>query len=766
MEEVFVNRFIKIVLCIFAILASAHAMADKIQKITIHGNQRVEKSTIKEYLNLNIGDNFSQLIKSKAVKSLYSTSLFESVGLQYNGGKLEVIVKETPFVSKIEFKGNYKVKTELLAREIYTSPGESLRKDKLRTDVSKIKEIYKRSGRFSVKVKSQIESQENNRAKVIFDINEGPKTGVKQIAFVGNENYKDSELRSMVMTKESKWFRFLETNDTFDPDRIEFDKQLLSRFYNSVGFADFRVISVTADLLTTKEGFAITYSVDEGEKYNFGKITLLNKLANIDSKEVLKFIDNKKGKTFDLGAMHRMAEKISEYLAGKGYPQVSVRPDVQTNRKTREVDVVIVIEQADKVFINNINIEGNLKTEDHVVRRQLQIAEGDVYNKGKLERGERNIRNLDYFGKFALSMAPTEKRDRYDVNINVEEKSTASIGFDLGYNTSGGPFGRISFLERNLVGTGKYFNAGVQAGRKSIYYYTGITDPNFLDKDLSLGGNIYRSENSSGSGFANGEQNYSLKSLGAKTTLGYDITDDLSHAIEYSIKRDELKAPKGSNSAFIKEQDGKYTTSSISQSLTYDRADNLNLPKNGFLITGTQEFAGLGGNTKYLKHELDGKAFKSFVDNKYTLKFSASAGIINGIKGKKVRISDRFNVGDYTLRGFAHGGIGPRDVATNEGLGGQKYYTASTELSFPVGLPEEFNVTGAVFADVGSLWDADSQASSPKGFHNKKSVRASVGFGFLWITRIAPIRVDWGFPVKKEIFDEKQNFHIKFTTSL
>lgn len=760
------NRFIKVVFFIFTIIFSSVAVADKIKAININGNQRIEKSTIREYLGLNVGDEFSQSVKSDSVKSLYSSLLFENVSLRFNNGILDVTVKETPFVSKIEFKGNYKVKTELLAREIYTSPGESLRKAKLRTDVTKIKEIYKRSGRFSAKVKSQIETQENNRVKVIFDIDEGPKTGVKDISFVGNENYKDSELRSIIMTKESRWFRFLETNDTFDPDRIEFDKHLLSKFYNSVGFADFRVISVTADLLPTKEGFAITYSIDEGEKYNFGKITLHNKLANINDKEVLKFIDDKDGQTYDHGAMQRVSEKISEYLAGKGYPQVNVSPEIHTNRKTRKVDVVIVVDEADKVFINNINIEGNLKTEDHVIRRQLQISEGDVFNKEKIERGERNIRNLDYFGKFALKMSPTEKKDRYDVNINVEEKSTAHIGFDLGYNTAGGPFGRISFLERNLVGTGKYFNAGVQAGRKSIYYYTGLTDPNFMDKDLSLGGNIYRSENGRGSGFANGEQNYSLKSTGARTSLGYDITDDLSHSVDYSIKKDELKAPSGTNSVFIKEQVGRFITSSIAHTLTYDKTDSIVLPKNGYIVSGTQEFAGLGGNTKYLKHEADLKAFKSFVDNKYTVKISTAAGIIKGVRGKKVRISDRFNVGDYSLRGFAHGGIGPRDVVTDEGLGGQKYYTVSTELNFPVGLPEEFNVTGAVFADAGSLWDADSKASTSKGFYNKKSIRASVGFGVLWITRIAPIRLDWGFPIKKEQFDEKQTFHIKFTTSL
>ena len=748
------------------VAVSSSAVAEVIKQISVSGNQRVEKSTIIEYLGMEVGDKYAPEAKNNAVKSLYATSLFETINIIFHQGILDVKVQETPFISKVVFIGNSKVKTNLLANEIYTAPGESLRKAKLRTDVEKIKEIYKRSGRFSVHVKSKIEPQENNRVKVIFEIEEGPKTGVNKIYFAGNENYKDSELRSIIMTKQSRWFRFLETNDTYDPDRIEFDKHLLRQFYNSVGFADFLVISVTADLLPTKEGFAITYSIEEGEKYKFGKITLDNKLASIDDKEIWKFIEKKEGQTFNLGLMQRMSEKIADYLASKGYPQVDVRPNVVLNRENGLVDITIVVDQADKIFINKINIEGNLKTEDHVIRRQLKISEGDVYNRGKVERGERNIRNLDYFGKFSLNMAPTDKPDRYNVNINVEEKSTSSIGFDLGYNTSGGPFGRISFLERNLVGTGKYLSAGVQVGKKSIYYYGGLTDPNFLDKDLSLGGNVFRSENGSGSGFGNGEQKYSLKSTGAKISLGYDITDDLSHDIDYLIKRDSLKAPSSAASIFIKEQMGDFTTSSISHSLTYDMTDSRVLPKNGYLISGTQEFAGLGGNTKYLKHDLDGKFFKSFVENKYTIKLSAAAGHIRGVSGKKIRISDRFNLGDYTLRGFANAGIGPRDKVTDEGLGGQKYYTISSELSFPLGLPEEFNVTGSIFADAGSLWDADSKASSDRGFYNDKSLRASIGFGVLWITRIAPIRLDWGFPIKKKKYDETQSFHIKFTTSL
>lgn len=760
------NRFIRLVFLITSFFIFQNAMADeKISRILIEGNKRIESSTIREYLGLQEGDKFSLQAQSDAIKSLYATSLFEDISINFAAGVLKVIVQETAFVSKVEFSGNSKIKSHMLANEVSTTAGESLKKEKLKADEAKIKEVYKRSGRFSVAVNTKVEDQGDGAVKVIFEIKEGPKTGVKSIYFAGNNYYSSSELRSIIMTRESKWFRFLESNDAYDPERIEYDKQLLARFYNSVGFADFRVISVTADLLPTKEGFILTYSIDEGDKYQFGNISIDNKIKTIDDAELQKFIPKKQGKTFNLSSLESAALQIEGHLASRGYPQVEVYPDVKPNKDTKTVDVQMVVDHADKVFIGKINIDGNLKTEDHVIRRQFKIAEGDIYNRSKIEKGEQNIRNLDYFDKVAIKLVPTTKRDRYDLNIDVEEKSTSSIGFDVGYNTSGGAFGQASFKERNLFGTGKYMNVGIHTGKKSLNTYGNITDPNFLDKDLSLGVNVFRNHNGKGSGFAAGEQNYAITSLGSKVTAGYDITEDLYHEVEYSIKKDKLSTDSStSTSRFIVEQMGKYITSTVGHSLTYDKTDSRVIPKNGYLITGSQEYAGLGGDTRYLKHEAEGKYFYSFLENKLTLKFGATAGHIKGVGKKKVRISDRFNLGDYSLRGFASGGIGPRDKETKEGFGGQKYYTFSSELSFPVGLPEEFNVTGAVFMDAGSLWDADSKASTQRGFYNDKSLRMSVGVGVLWVTKIAPIRMDYAFAIKKKKYDEGQHFHLKFST--
>lgn len=764
----FFKSTLKVAVLATSMLTTASVFAgERINKITIHGNKRIESSTIENYLGLKVGDEFYPERQNTSIKSLYSTSLFENVNIRFSAGNLVIEVQETPFVSKVEFKGNSKIKSGALSKEMLSRAGESLSRAKIQADVEKIKELYKRSGRFSIIVNPVVEEQENSRAKIVFNISEGPKTGIKRIYFSGNENYRDSELRSIILTKESRWFRFLDTNDTYDPDRIEYDKEMLKEFYQSVGFADFRVISATAELSPTKEYFTVTYSIEEGSKYNFGTIDIDNKLPDIDVSEIAKFINIKPGQTFNARALDKIADKMSSYLASRGYPQITVYPDAKNQVTAKVVDIKFVIDKADKIFVGKIDIEGNLKTEDRIIRREFKIAEGDIFNRSYIEKAEQNLRNLDYFEKISTRLIPTNQRDKYDIKVNVEEKSTSSISFDVGYSSSGGAFGKVSFSERNLVGTGKYLNAGVQFAKKNTNYYLGVTEPHFLDKDLSLSGNVFKSHSGKSSGWGQEEQNYSQRAMGFKTGLGYSIAEDVSHDIEYTIKKEELDASAGSSSRFIIEQMGKSTISSIGQTITYDQTDSRIIPKNGYLISGSQEYAGLGGNQRHLKHELEGKYFKSFFNNKLTLKLSGSTGNIRGVGGKQVRISDRFSLGDASLRGFAGGGIGPRDKKTSEGLNGQNYYNFSTELNFPVGLPEEFGLTGAVFADFGSVWGVTLAKNSnykSDQFYNDKAIRGSIGFGFIWVTRIAPIRVDWGFPIKKKSYDETQRVHLKFST--
>jgi outer membrane protein insertion porin family len=767
--------------CSYAVLIASTSFitpanaSDTISNIIVKGNKRVEKETIISYLNLAKGDKFSADKQNASIKSLYSTSLFENIEIKFQDGNLIVSVQENAFVNKVNIKGNSKISSDIIKKELTMRSGESLSAANVKFDIDKIKELYKRKGRFSIDVASKIEPLENNRVNLTYEIKEGPKTSIKKIYFVGNENYRDGELKTVILTKESAWWRFMSSDDAYDPDRMEYDKDLLRDFYTSVGFADFRVISATAELSPAKDHFNVVYSIEEGEKYNFGEVKIQNKLSEIDNKLLEKYIDIKAGQTYNSKALENIADKLSYELATHGYPQVEVVPAESKDYRNRIVNVQFVVQEARKVYINKINIHGNVKTREKVIRREFKVAEGDLYNQAKVERSEQRLRNLDYFETVRVGLKPTDQADRRDLDVEVSDKSTSSIGLQVGYNTLSGIFTSIDFTEKNLVGTGRELDFGVNRTKTRTSFYGGITDPYFMDRDVLVGFNGFMNFTNKGRGKSSkDEQPYNITGVGGGPRVAYDISEYLRHNIDYTLKKEKVKGASRFSSFHIREQEGTTLTSSIGHTLTYDRTDSRIIPKNGYLVSVSQEAAGLGGDTKYLKHEVEGKIFKSFYNNKVTVKLKGEAGNIRGWGGSIVKIQDRFNVGDYNLRGFAGSGIGPRDKRTNEAIGGQNFYTGTAEVTFPLGLPKEFDVQGAVFVDTAALWDYDiSKAKKDKehlytknDIHNSKMPRASYGFGFIWLTRFAPIEVYFGFPFKKKGYDKKQRFHLRFAARI
>ncbi|MGV2433420.1 MAG UNVERIFIED_CONTAM: outer membrane protein assembly factor BamA [Rickettsiaceae bacterium] len=766
-----VKQYISSLLCTSAIFVSTQAYGlDKVNNIIIDGNQRIESSTIENYLTIKKGDDATSILQEKSIHSLYNTSLFEDVKISYNSGTLKVSVKETPLVVKVVLKGNSKIGTKNINKVILTQSGHSLKNKDIEHDTAKILEMYKKSGRFAVKVVAKVEKLKNNRAKVVFHISEGPKTAVKQIRFIGNKHYSSGHLRSVILTKETAWYKFLSSDDTYDPDRMEYDQVLLTQFYQSVGYADFKILSTNAELASTKSHFILTYAFDEGPKYKFGNVELQNNIAELKTSHVRGLARISKGRLFNIKTIESIEDKIAEKLGNMGYPQANVYHVLEKDPSSKVANVKFIIDTSDKVFVRKINIRGNLKTHDKVIRREFRIQEGDIFNRSYIEKADRNLRNLNYFEKVAIKPIPTKDPSRYDLDVDVQEKSTTSIGLEGGYNTSSGPFGRVSFDDRNLLGTGKQLHGAVQVAKRSTSYSAGITNPYFMDKDLSLG--ITGFYTHVGSGHASqffGESNsYTLNTKGARTSLGYDLADDLSHSVFYTIKRDELLVSQEQQSLFIKEQVGKYTTSAVGQSITYNRLDNSYAPKSGYLLSGTQEFAGVGGDNKYLKHEVSISKYNSFAENKVTLKLSAETGQIHGTKKHKVRINDRFNLGDQSLRGFAPRGIGPRDKRTGEALGGKKYYAATAELQFPIGAPEEFNLNGALFTDIGGVYDIDIKKGAEytkKDIYNSNVPRITYGMGLIWNTRIAPIKIYYAFRLRKQKYDEIQPWTLSLTTA-
>lgn len=747
------------------ILCVASANAEIIKDIRVEGNSRIEKSTIINYLKLKKGEEYSYQKERESFSELFNTNLFTNISISQTNGIVIVKLEENPLVVRVNISGNSKVKTSTIEKELITHKGGSLKDSDINEDVQKIKDIYRKSGRYSVNVRAKVERQQNNRAIVTFEISEGPKTGIRYINFVGNKNYKDSELRSVIITKQSAWFRFMDSNDTYDPDRVEYDKYLLKQFYSSLGYADFRVISASAELAKTKENFTLTYVVEEGEIFNYGNIEVSSSIAEINTEQFDKVIKIKTGEKYNSIKLEKISEEIADMLADEGYTGLYVYPDEVKDRNSKTVAVKFVIEKGFKTYVDKIKIYGNLKTRDNVIRRQIKLNEGDLFNRSVVSKGEQSIRNLDYFENLSVETEKSDKPNRANVIVNVEEKSTSSIQFEAGYNTMEGPVGRINFIERNLLGTGRYLTAGIDKYTKKTNFHVGVTDPYFMDKDLTAGASFFTSES-----HGSGENRYSINSIGGSLRLGYDINTDLSHSIVYTIKRDKLSVIKSKEnvSRFISEQFGTNTTSSIANTLTLDKTDSIIVPKNGFIISATETFAGVGGNIKYFKHEADFKIFKSFFNNDYTIKLSGEAGKIHGYGGSQIRISDRFSLGDFSLRGFEASGVGPRDRHTKESLSGQNFYSLTGELIFPVGLPKEFNVSGSVFTDVGALWGFDKKNKDlypENSYYDNTNPRASIGVGVIWVTRFAPIRLDYAIPIKKEKYDQTQRLHFRFSTS-
>ncbi|MDX2050682.1 MAG: outer membrane protein assembly factor BamA [Rickettsiaceae bacterium] len=759
----------------------------KIKDIIVQGSSRIEPETIVSYLALKKGDEYNQEKEILSIKELFQTDLFEDIKISFVSGVLYVHVTEAPLISEIKFSGNSRIKTSNLEKEILTHKGSSLSQSLIKSDVEKIKDLYKKSGRYAVSVEANIQREKDNRAKVIFEIKEGPKTKIRYINFVGNINYKSYELKSIILSKEASWYRFMSTSDVYDPDKIEYDKILLRKFYSSLGYADFSVTSVLAEIAQTKEYFSIIYTINEGEKFKFGKTEIISKNSDIDSKtfEHLKYATE--GAVYNLSLVEKTVDEINDKLSNMGYMGNIVYPEETKDRNSKTVNVTFVIEKFSRITVDKINISGNSKTRDSLIRRQFRINEGDLFNRSAVNKAERSLRNLDFFENVNIDIHESlAYRDKVDIDVNVEEKSTSALHLQVGYNSADYGFGGISFTETNLLGTGRALSLGLQKYSKKMSTNISLTDPDFLQRNVVTGLSLFNTN-------AKGEADapYLQETRGGSVSVGYEVKEDLNHSINYLIKNDKMITDSMSarsynqymhqsdylpvmllsdHAIYLAEEYGNNTTSLVSHKITYDRTDNIIIPKNGYIISATQIYSGLGGNKKYLKHELDLKFLKSFYSNDYTLKLTAEAGTMTGISGIKTGISERYSLGDMQMRGFEAAGLGPRHKLTREALSGKHYYKLTSELHFPVGAPKEFNLSGAVFCDVGGLWDYDIKTPNlykRNDIHDSRAPRVSVGVGLVAITWIGPVRVYYALPpLKKKFYDETTRWHFAISSYL
>ncbi len=725
-----------------------------IQRITISGNKRIESDTILSYIRIKPGQTATDDDVNQALKELFATGFFNDVKVSVEGDNLVVSVEENPIINRIAYEGNSKLKEEQLKEEIQLRPREVLSRTKIQAAQQRILEMYRAMGRFAATVEPKIIQLDDNRCDVVFEIHEGETTYVRKINFIGNKHYSQSKLKDALITKEYRWFRFFANDDTFDPMRFNADQQSLRQYYYDHGHPDYQQIAAVAEITPDYNSYYLNFSIDEGKAYTFGTVGLVSLIPVVNADEFKPLILINSGDVFSAKMIERTIEKITDALGNKGYAFTEIVPKTTRHPETQKVDIVFEIKEGPKVYVERIDIQGNDRTRDYVIRRELTIHEGDALNTSRIKRSERNLKDLGYFKNVEIIIEQGSTPDRAILLVKTEEQSTGELSFSAGFSTIDGPLGTIRFLERNFMGKGQTVHSELSISKRHQDINVGIVEPYLFGRQLegSLDAFAYRSTRFS---------SYTQITKGLSPSIGYRLTEHLSQVLSYTIKQDRVSHISSQASSFLRGQGGGYVTSEIGQTLYYDRRDSRIDPTSGYVLTLSNSYAGLGGQAKYFKHILGGTLYYSPIED-VVMALKGSYGVMQKA-GKRIRIVDSFFLGADSFRGFQYGGLGPHDNRTGDPLGGTRFWVTTAEAMFPIGLPNEFGVKGAVFTDVGTIWKSTETGPFVR---DNKYIRASWGVGLVWNSPFGPIRIDYATPFRKDKMDDTQRFLIGFKSKL
>ena len=725
-----------------------------IRQIVVEGNQRIEPETVRSYMAVTEGDQFDPARLDQSLKSLFATGLFADVAMRRAGEALVVRVVENPIINRIAFEGNQRIDDTQLDAETQLRPRVVYTRAKVQTDVQRILDLYRRSGRYAVTVDPKIIELDQNRVDLVFEINEGSPTYVRRITFIGNSRYSDGSLREEIATKEERWYRFLSSADTYDPDRLTYDRELLRRFYLRNGYADFRVTSAVAELTPDREAFFITFTMDEGERYRFGAIDVNVSLPDLDPESLKGDIVPSEGDWYNADEVERTVQNLTDAIGARGYAFVDVRPRVSRDPETRTINVTFDIQEGPRVFVRRIEINGNVRTLDKVIRREFRLVEGDAFNTAKLRRSRERIRNLGFFEKVEVNNIPAEDApDQTDIIVDVEERATGELSFGVGWSSSVGALFEAGIRERNLLGKGQDLKLNLRLAQRQTEVDLSFTEPYFLDRPLRAGFDVFHITND-----YQDTSSYDSTTTGAALRLGWSYNEFLGHQLKYTLQQTEIRNVDEDASRYIREQEGRSTLSQIGHTLTYDKRDSVVEPTDGYVVSLANAVAGLGGSEAFVRNDLSGAYYVPLADQ-WTLRVGGNVGYIYNYDDDPLGIAYRYNLGGENLRGFAYGGAGARDG--DDALGGNWIANGSVELRLPLGLPEELGVTGKIFTDFGVIGEPDLSSGS---YEYSSSIRASVGVGVIWKSPVGPINIDLAQPVLKEDFDETELFRLNFGT--
>ena len=740
---------------------AAKAQQYRFSSIDVVGNLRIESSTIRSYAGISTAQSLSAADLNAAYQSIASSGLFEEVEIVPNGARLVIKVKEFPTINRVAFEGNSRIKDEVLAGLVKSQTRKVFNPTEVEQDRAVIAEAYANSGRLAAKVNPKFIRLSDNRVDLVFEIFEGGLVEIERISFVGNRAYSDRKLRSVLETKQAGLLRTFIQRDTFVEDRIEFDKQVLSDFYKSRGYADFRINSVNAEISQERDAYFITFNIREGQKFTVGQIDVTTDLSGIDSKAFARAGKVRTGQTYSPLAIENDITRMERFANQEGLEFLRITPRISRNDASLSLDVNYVIERGPRIFVERIDIEGNTATLDRVIRRQFRIVEGDPFNPSEIRSSARRIRALGFFSNADVTSREGSNPEQVVVDVKVEEAPTGSLSFGASYSTAAGAGGLVEYSERNFLGRGQALSLKMTAGTGNQTYSFDFTEPAFLYNDLSL--SILTSYAETQRQFSQ----YNTSALKIRPQLSFPLSEQTRLGVRYQYAESKLSNASLSTGAVIGEELalGNISESGLGYTLSFDSRRTGLDPDAGVLARIEQDFSGLGGDTTSLKTTGLISGEMKVLGEEVTLIGTIEGGMLSYSKGQS-RVVDRFQLGSGIMRGFEPGGIGPREYdsvnGVNDALGGDKFAAVRLEALFPIGLPEEYGITGGVFYDVGNLWGLEYDSADIQ--YEKGAWRQAAGVSIIWITPVGPFRFNFSRAIAKELLDTANDFELTLAT--
>lgn len=741
-------------------------------QVAIQGNDRIEPRTILTLAGIGRGEAVTAGQLNDAYQRLQGSGLFESVELKPQGGKLVIAVQEYPTVNVVAFEGNNKIKDDILSALIATKSRKIYSPADVEADAALLTKGYSDIGRMAATVTPKVIKRDGNRVDVAFEITEGKVTEIERLSFTGNRAYSDRRLRNVLNTKQAGLFRAIIQRDTLVPERLEYDTQLLTDFYRARGYIDVQVKGVSSDYTRERDAFFVTFNVQEGQSFNFGKVSVVSEVEGLDAAAYQDQIKIRSGVTYSPSAVDNVITRMEGLALTQGLNFVSVEPRVTRNDRNQTLDIEFVLKRGKKIFVERIDIEGNTTTLDSVVRRQFKAVEGDPFNPREIRNAAERIRALGYFGNADVSSKQGSNGDQVVVDVNVEEQSTGSFGIGASYGVSSGLGANITLSENNFLGRGQYMAVSISTTGDTQDNSIVFVEPYLLGRDLQFGMSIGYSKTDGSSA------NYDTRTASISPSIEFPVSEQGRLGLRYTLKNNKIfnVGTDGDNtgvysgsSPILKREEymGALYTSGVGYTYSYDTRINALDPNTNYKFSFGQDFNGVGGGVESLVTRADLTAQTSAFQEEVTFTGKFQVGAVHMLNDNASRVVDRFSASNNYVRGFESNGYGPRDSdATNkDALGGNYFASAQFDAKFPIGLPEEYGIMGGLFLDVGSVWGLDdTNGAGAKAVDDSLIWRSAVGFSVYWTTPVGPLRLNFSKALLKEDDDNEQPFDLTVST--